>query len=366
MRILVLGAAGRAGRAAIRSLLDMGGVEKLYLADRDAESLGRLVGDLGNLEVSPRFLEAESGRNLRERMLEADLVLGCLGPCHLYEGDIVEAAIAAGCDYISLCDDPQGVEDALSLQDDARSRGVSVLCGAGLSPGVSNLLALQAGSRLDRMDAVEVAWFLSMGKGLGPATMEHLLEAFGGKVPVFKGGKDGRARACSWEEFVEFPPPVGWQAVGFVGHPEALTLPLSAGGVLDVWVKGGVGTRGKTLALQSLAWLREGGGTELWCTAARSVATAIARRGEGGSLSSIQVTVKGVRDGGEAKVIRGLVGDYYLISGLVMAAAIYHRKTVGWPPGVYTPEAILDRRLVLTWLLREGVRFMVVEERPAL
>ena len=52
----MLGAAGRAGRAAIRSLLDLGGVEKLYLADRDAESLGRLVGDLGNLEISRLLL----------------------------------------------------------------------------------------------------------------------------------------------------------------------------------------------------------------------------------------------------------------------------------------------------------------------
>jgi len=157
MRILVLGAAGKAARATVYSLLGTRGVEHIYLADREAEALNKLGAELHGRPVSMRFLDAESERGLRERMAEADLVLGCLGPFHHHEARILEAALEARRDYISLCDDGEATAVALSLAPDAEKRGVKVLCGCGMTPGLSNLLASRAASRLQETHGIEIS-----------------------------------------------------------------------------------------------------------------------------------------------------------------------------------------------------------------
>jgi hypothetical protein len=363
MKVLVLGAAGKAARAAIHSLLSLGGIEHIYLADHNAETLGKLAADLAYLPASPRFIDAESERSLRERMREADLVIGCLGPFHRYEGNIVRAAIAAGRDYLSLCDDPEAAEEAYSHDKEARRSGVSILCGCGLTPGLSNLLACRLGSRLPGVDAVEVSWCQEIGSALGAATLEHLLHVYGVKVPLYQGGQVRRVRGGSWEELVEFPPPIGWRAVGFLGHPETLTLPRFMRGVLDISVKGGVDGRARGLALYSIAWMAEGWKRELWDTALRGAATTVLRRRGGGCLSALRVEVTGRNGGSRQRVILAVMEDYYRISGLVLAAAAAQWKNAAWPAGVHPPEGILDHDKSLAWLRDKGVRFLVGEEK---
>ncbi len=82
MKILVLGAAGKAAGAVISSLRLLPALERIYLADHNAEALCRQSADLAHLPVSMRYLEAGDEGSLMSRMEEADLVLGCLGPFH--------------------------------------------------------------------------------------------------------------------------------------------------------------------------------------------------------------------------------------------------------------------------------------------
>jgi hypothetical protein len=363
MKIIVLGAAGKAARAAIHSLVYLGGIEHIYLADHNAEALSKLASDLASLPVSPRFIDAESERSLRERIREADLAIGCLGPFHRYEGNIVRAAITARRDYLSLCDDPEAAQEVYSLDKEARRSGVSILCGCGLTPGLSNLLSCRLGSRMSRVDAVEVSWCQEIGNALGAATLEHLLHACGGKVPLYQRGKVRKVRGGSWEELVEFPPPMGWKAVGFLGHPETLTLPRFLPGVLDVSVRGGVDGRARGLALNSMAWLAEVYKREPWDTALRGLAAGILRQGGEGCLSTLRVEVAGGNGGTRERMIMAVVDDYYRISSLVLAAAAVQWRDAAWPAGVHPPEGVLDHSRALAWLRDKGVRFLVGERK---
>jgi len=363
MKVLILGAAGRAARAAVNALRSHPGLERLYLADNNAEVLCRLSADLAHLPVSLRYLDAENESSLYERMLEADLVLGCIGPFHRHESRIVRAAIAAGRDYLSLCDDPAAVDEVLAQGAEAEKGGIRVLCGCGMTPGLSNLLACRAASRLDRIDSVEFSWFLELGSGMGAATLEHLLHSFAGKAPALQGGKTAAARAGSWEEIVEFPSPVGRQAVSYLSHPEPSTIPSTLAGAREIWFKAGVGGRGMGFAMHSLAWLGEGQRTELWQTALRAAAMGIVRRGDSSCLASIRVTACGVKDGAPARRALCVTGDYYRLSGLVMAASAASLDEKEWAPGVYAPEAVLDDPSVFAWLHRAGVRVLLGEER---
>jgi len=363
VKILILGAAGRAAHAAVYALRHLTGLERLYLADNNAEALCRMSADLAHLPVSLRYLDAGNESSLYERMLEVDLVLGCLGPFHLHESRIVRAAIATGRDYLSLCDDPAAVEEVLALGAEAEKSGIRVLCGCGLTPGLSNLLACRAVSRLDRIDSLGFSWFLEIGSGIGMATLEHLLRSFAGKAPALQGGKAAAARAGSWEEMVEFPPPVGRQAVSYLSHPEPATMPAALAGTREIQFKAGVGGRGMGFALHSLAWLGERQRTELWQTALRTAAMGIARRGESSCRAAFRVTACGLKDGAPARRALCVLGDYYRLSGLVMAASAASLNEKSWAPGVYTPEGVLDDPSVFAWLHRAGVQVLLGEEK---
>lgn len=365
MKVLVLGAAGRAARAAVNALRFLPGLERLYLADNNAEALCKLSADLAHLPVSPRYLDAENESSLYERMLEADMVLGCLGPFHQHESRIVSAAIAAGRDYLSLCDDPTAVEEVLARGEEIKKSGIRVLCGCGLTPGLSNLLACRAVSRLDRADSVEFSWFLELGPGIGAATLEHLLHSFAGKAPALQGGEAATARARSWEEVVEFPSPVGRQAVSYLSHPEPATMPATLAGTKEIWFKAGVGGRGTGFALHSLAWLGEHQSTELWQTALHAAAGGIARRGESSCLTAVRITACGMKDGAFARRALCVMGDYYRLSGLVMAASAASLGEEGWKPGAYVPEGVLDSPSTFARLRRAGVRILLGEVREA-
>ncbi len=366
MKVAILGAAGRVGRTVTRMLFSLGGIEKVFLADRDAEALTGQSADYGRLPVSPRYLDAENGRSLRERLAEADLVLGCLGPFHRYEARVVEAAIDARRDYISLCDDPGATAEVATLHPEAVSRGVRILVGCGMTPGLSNLLACRAAARIRRPFSLQLDWYLEMGPGLGDATLEHLLRANAGKVDTLAGGKRAKARAGSREEVVEFPPPVGARMVGFMGHPEPCTLPGALPGAREIRFMGTVGDRLQNLGIQTLGWMGEKERMELWTMALRFAAASLAHRGKTSCTSALRVKAVGESEGPDPAMesVFAVCGDYYRISASAMlAAAAYLLAGKGWRAGIWAPEMVLDDPAYFSLLRGQGLRIMVGEGR---
>jgi lysine 6-dehydrogenase len=361
-KILVLGAAGRAGRSVTSNLLALGDFDRIFLADNDAEGLNKLIADLPGSPVSPRFLDAESERSLRERMGEADLVIGCLGPFYKHERRIVEAVIDTGRDYISLCDDSEVTAEALALNEEAESKGVTIICGCGISPGISNLLACRAASRFQSLESIELTWYLEPASLLGAGTIDHILKSFSERAPYYHHGP-AKARAGSWEEYAEFPPPLGRQSVSFLAHPEPLTLPAVLRGVPEVRFKAGVGGRTKSLALQTMAWMSGNGQSELLGIILRSAARRFACTESASCLSSIKVTASGVEDGREVQKILGLVGDYYHTSALMMLVAIERWKSGRLPAGVHSPEQVLNDQAVFSRLRSLGLRFLIAASK---
>jgi saccharopine dehydrogenase-like NADP-dependent oxidoreductase len=363
VKILVLGAAGKAAGAVVSYLRFLPALQRVYLADHNAEALCRQSADLAQLPVSMRYLEAGDEDSLVSRMEEADLVMGCLGPFHLYEGIIVKAAMTAGCDYISLCDDPASMRDVMAMGPEAARAGIRVLCGCGLTPGLSDLLACRASSHLDRVNSIGYAWFLELGPYLGTATLEHLLRSFAARAPVRRGGSQREARAGSWEEVVEFPPPVGTKMVAHLSHPEPVAPAGAAAKADETWFKAGVGNRATGLLLNSLARMAWGEKTEIWGAAISAATTALARRGKGSRRTALRVTCSGTRQGIPESRTLCVVGEYYRISGLVMVAAAHAMIVNAWEPGVYTPGEVLDNPAFFSWMYRAGLRIMVGEER---
>jgi saccharopine dehydrogenase-like NADP-dependent oxidoreductase len=133
---------------------------------------------------------------------------------------LAATALAAGRHVVATADSLPAVRSLLDLDPEARERGVSVIVGAGFSPGLSCVLARHAASQFDQVDEIHVA---RHGTG-GPACARQHHNA------LLSRGIDWRDRA--WErrppgsgrELSFFPDPIGGADCYRAALPDALLL----------------------------------------------------------------------------------------------------------------------------------------------
>ncbi len=245
MRAVVLGGAGDMGSRAVEILAGRPEVSAVTIADLNAaraekvaEAASRVSGSRVGVSVSP--VDATDRAAVVRCLRGHDVCASALGPFYRFEGPMVEAALEAGVPYVSLCDDHDGAQAALAHDSRARQLEARAITGLGWTPGLTNLAARHGWASLDRTDAIRVAWAGSSADAEGTAVIFHTLHAFTGRLPQYLGGREVLVLAGDGREVVTFPPPVGELAVGYVGHPEPVTIPAHLSGVQDVTLKGGL------------------------------------------------------------------------------------------------------------------------------
>src|SRR5450756_672479 len=171
-----------------------------------------------------------------------DIVASALGPFFLFETKLVRAALEAGVDYISICDDWCAVQDTIIRFDEpARNQSRFVVTGCGVSPGMSNIAVRLLAGRLDRARRADVLVYMPMDSGEGEAVTQHTLFIFGTVVPVFRDGVTIMLPAGSLHRTVEFPR-FGRLKVWNIGHGEPVTVPRHLPELEEVNIMLGLGT----------------------------------------------------------------------------------------------------------------------------
>ncbi len=231
MKVVALGGCGEVGRYATATAMKYGFVEELVIADRDGESAARVAQSLGTRATFKR-IDATSSKELVELFKQADVVLNTVGPFYRFGVPILEAAIEAGCDYFDICDDWEPTLKMLELNDRAREAGITAIIGMGVSPGLTNLLAAMALTQLDSADDVITGWNLESmedeeiaGDEGGNAAIEHWIHQCTGNIRVHRDG--GLADVKPLQRLDIDYPDLGMIETWTVGHPEAVTLPLT-------------------------------------------------------------------------------------------------------------------------------------------
>lgn len=241
MKVTVLGGAGDMGRRAVRALGRYPELTEIVVADLDLDRARAVAAANGG---APRFVAARVDVTDRTGLVASlqgsDAVASAVGPFYRFEVPVAEAALAAGVDLVSLCDDHDAAEAVLELDERARAAGRRVITGLGWTPGLSNLLAKKGAAQLDRARAVHCAWAGSSADSRGFAVVLHTLHIFTGRVPSFQQGRPVRVPAGSGGVRLPFAPPLGDVTCFHVGHPEPLTLPRFIEGLEEVTLRGGL------------------------------------------------------------------------------------------------------------------------------
>lgn len=219
--VVVLGAAGAQASGLLRGYARSTEPMRLTLCDRGfREEQWSEVGvhDVQRVEFD---LLAQPDR-LRDILAGADLVVNLTGPYYTLGPIILDAAIAAGTNYLDICDDSDATELLLARDDAAKAAGVTALIGMGSAPGTTNVLVRLALDALPDGDAsASITWCVDAADMVG-AVVPHFAHSFATAIPEL-------GSTPSWDaldpERVTFPDPVGEQVVVTLSHPEVLTLP---------------------------------------------------------------------------------------------------------------------------------------------
>ena len=131
MKVIVLGGAGDMGSEAIRDLIRNPEIKQLTIGDLDTGKAEKLALSLDDRRIAVKRVDATSPEDLVGAMKGHDVAAGALGPFYLFEKPIVRAAIDAGVDYVSICDDHDAAEAVLALDEEAAEKGRRILTGLG-------------------------------------------------------------------------------------------------------------------------------------------------------------------------------------------------------------------------------------------
>ncbi len=342
MKVVVLGGAGDMGSEAIRDLVHNPEIKQLTVGDLDTEKAEKLVSSLDDRRLRAARVDAASHQDLVRVMKGHDVAAGALGPFYLFEKPIVRAAIDAGVDYVSICDDHDAAEAALEFDEEASKKGRRILTGLGWTPGITNMFARKGYDELEDVEAINVYWAGSSGDSEGLAVILHTIHIFTGAVISYHNYEFVEVKAGSGKEVVEFPAPLGQVATFHLGHPEPVTLPRYLKGVREVTLKGGLAEN----YLNSVAKILVGLG--LSSTEARKqrlgklmkTLLPIFPTDKKRTLSGARVDVTGMKEGQKVKVtyataerMKRLTGIPLSIGVAMMGRGQIERR------GVFGPEA---------------------------
>ncbi|KAI9002989.1 Saccharopine dehydrogenase-domain-containing protein [Hyaloraphidium curvatum] len=175
-------------------------------------------------------VDAKDDAALRALFSQHQVVAATIGPYYVFGARVLSAAIDAGCHYFDICDDPEPTLDMLALSDRAAAAGLTCVVGFGASPGLSNMLAALAAARVGGKPSRMITTWGSdrqekTREPLHGAAVVHWVEQLTGTVLVQQDGKRTPVKPLQTVQLDV--PTVGDVTLHTVGHPEAVTLPLS-------------------------------------------------------------------------------------------------------------------------------------------
>ncbi|MFZ5894702.1 MAG: saccharopine dehydrogenase family protein [Myxococcota bacterium] len=237
--LLVVGGYGVVGRRVVARLAPLL-PGQLIVGGRDESKAAILSHDVGN-GTRGRKIDVNVRSSVDAALEGVGTVLSCVAQS---EPHLLRAAVARGLAYTDTSPRLAFWRATDELVDQAQHTGARIVLGAGLSPGVSNMMAARMAAMLGGVDMIETAIALSLGDEYGPDSMVHVLESLKQPFEILREGHSHSALPFTESRTVEFPPPIGpqrayvfpWSDV--VNYPSTLGAQTSVGrfALLPAWL----------------------------------------------------------------------------------------------------------------------------------
>jgi lysine 6-dehydrogenase len=205
---LVLGA-GMMGAALAKDLIESDREHTVTLADRSSAQLARADGTVSSERLTLLELDIREEKRSEAAFRGSEVVLGALP--HSQSPLALAAAVRSGVHFVDLVG--SGTDARLAHDEAARTRGICLISGMGVAPGISNVCV---GRAVDALDQAEAACIYVGGVPLHPQpplnyrvvfAIESVLNAYERPARVKLDGQVQEVAPLSGVEAIAFPPP---------------------------------------------------------------------------------------------------------------------------------------------------------------
>ncbi len=207
----ILGASGAVGKKLTKELLG-NTKNNVVIAGRKEKKLREIYNKFDKI-IDICSVDAGSKKSLKKFYSKIDMVVNCSGPTHTFKTLPAEAAIEetipyveSGMSILNECD-----KNIQEINQNAKGKGILMVTGAGVFPGLSRVLLELASRRFVKVDNVKVSVIFNDPLSMGSA-VDMLLESRK-PVEVFENGQWIIQKLGSMRDVVCFAPPFNNQHV---------------------------------------------------------------------------------------------------------------------------------------------------------
>jgi len=237
MKFFCLGGAGRICREAVLDLVQFAPAERITIADVNASAGGEVVAWLDDARVD--FVQTDICDHAATvaAMRGYDVVLD--GTTIALNGRAAACIAEAGCHGINL----NGFGDEAASAGVFQAQGRICVPGFGMTPGVTQMMAVAAAGQLDTVETVRISHGayrpIAFSASIAETTTYEYDPALPGRV-VFEDGEFKTVPPFARPREIALPPPYGTATQYIIPHAETRTLSrhLAAKGVRLIEVRG--------------------------------------------------------------------------------------------------------------------------------
>ncbi|MEM2661196.1 MAG: saccharopine dehydrogenase C-terminal domain-containing protein [Nitrososphaeria archaeon] len=233
MKALIIGC-GPMGRAAAIEIIREKQLEELCIVDIDERKLKNTKDELKDERIKIVKMDVKNKNELEKLASKYDCAIIALP--HKYVVQVDNTCIDAGINVVDLAYEPE----QLDLNGKALDKGVMLVPGCGVAPGLSNMLAKYGTYRMDKVESIKIRVGgipinpkppLEYGKFF---SLESVINEYTRPVRIMIDGKIMMVPALSGLEQIELPE-VG--ALECFYTDGLATLPYTIENVKEMWEK---------------------------------------------------------------------------------------------------------------------------------
>lgn len=218
MNIICLGGAGRICRETALDLVRFGGFERVTIADID-ENEGKAVAD--SIGADFRKIDIFNREQAVSLLSEYEIVVD---GTTISQNALTSSLIAeAGCHGVNL----NGFGEEYAFSDIFKEKGKTFVPGFGMTPGVTQMMAMHAAEKLDTVDTVRVSHGafrpIAFSKSITETTTYEYDPALETRV-VFEDGEFIQVPPFARPREIILPLPYGKTVQYIIPHAETVTL----------------------------------------------------------------------------------------------------------------------------------------------
>lgn len=347
--VLVLGGYGAVGSAVCEELKSIF-PGRIVVAGRNLQKAQRLAQRLGE-RVEPAQVDAAEPSTYQDLLRRTSVVVNCVERNNF---TVAEQCLAHSVHYIEVSATVQLLEQLQSLQPEAERANATAVLSVGVAPGLTNLLARYARSRLGPLAEADLFVLLGLGEVHGEAAIRWTLQNLGKRFPIVSGGIRSEMRSFGEGRSTKMPEPFGKRTAYRFDISDQHTLPHTLGiETVNTWLC--FDSRLATHLLRLFVSLRLSSFLPLW-RASGLIAKFSGWFKLGGTGFVVQVDATGV-DGARGSF--ALTGDGEAqTTGLVAAHVAKHLLSSPVTPGILHIEQLLSLDALLSQV---GDRLSLVE-----